>query len=164
VFLKAWQNGLTGFPFVDAAMCEMNTTGFMHNRGRLIVSQFLTKDLLVDWKLGENYFSKTLTDIDRAQNMGNWNWSASYGLDNSPFLRIFNPWSQSATYDPECNYIKKWLPQLSDVEPKHIHKWFKYHDLYQKIDYPKPIVDHTEQRKKFIKYYTAYTRNIKKAR
>jgi deoxyribodipyrimidine photo-lyase len=161
-YLIAWQDGKTGFPFVDAAMQEMNTTGFMHNRGRLIVSQFLTKDLLIDWKYGENYFSRTLVDIDRAQNLGNWNWSASYGLDNSPFLRIFNPWTQSATYDPKCNYIKKWLPQLSNVEPKHIHKWFKYHSLYPNINYPKPIIDHATQRKKFIKYYTTYTRSIKK--
>jgi len=152
---KLWKNGQTGVPFVDAAMREMNTTGFMHNRGRLIVSQFLVKDLLIDWKYGERYFSTRLVDIDRAQNVGNWNWSSSYGLDNTPFLRIFNPWTQSKTYDPECIYIKRWIPELQDVENKHIHRWDKYHTLY-KIDYPEPIVDHAVQRTKFIKFYKKY--------
>jgi len=159
--IRAWQTGQTGFPFVDAAMREMNTTGFMHNRGRLVASQFLSKDLLVDWREGENYFSRTLVDIDRAQNTGNWNWSASYGMDNSPFLRIFNPWTQSATYDPECIYIKKWIPELEHIESKHIHNWFKYHEQHLETNYPAPIVDHAQQRKKFIKYYTNYMKKIK---
>ena len=152
-YFKKWRKGETGFPFVDAAMRELNKTGFMHNRGRLIVSHFLVKDLLVDWKYGERYFSKMLVDIDRAQNTGNWNWSASFGFDNSPFLRIFNPWSQSKKYDPECKYIKKWIPELKDVNNNDIHNWYKSFIKYPDTDYPVPIVDHAEQRKKFINFY-----------
>jgi deoxyribodipyrimidine photo-lyase len=154
-YLVAWQNGLTGFPIVDAGMTELNTTGFMHNRARLIVASFLTKDLLINWKHGEQYFSQKLIDIDRAQNMGNWNWSASFGLDSTPFLRILNPHTQSSKYDPECLYIKKWLPILSDVKSNHLHQWNKFYYLYPNIVYPKPIVDHSIQRKLFIKYYHA---------
>lgn len=153
---KAWKNALTGFPIVDAAMVELNTTGFMHNRCRLIVSEFLTKDLLIDWKYGEKYFGKKLVDVDRAQNLGNWNWAASYGLDSTSFLRIFNPWTQSKTYDSECLYIKKWLPELADVEASHLHEWDKYHGDYPSINYPEPIVDHGERRKLFIKFYKNY--------
>src|SRR5690606_31660360 len=96
-YFNAWKNAKTGFPLIDAAMNEMNITGFMHNRGRLAVSSFLVKDLLIDWKYGERYFSTKLVDIDRAQNVGNWNWSSSFGLDNTPFLRIFNPRSEEHT-------------------------------------------------------------------
>lgn len=149
---KKWCNGKTGFPFVDAAMTELNTTGFMHNRARLVVSEFLVKDLLVNWSLGEQWFSKKLVDIDRTQNIGNWNWSSSFGLDSTPFLRTFNPWTQSKTYDPDCIYIKRWLIELKNVPTSHIHSWYKYHEDYD-IDYPAPIVDHSVQRKKFIKNY-----------
>jgi len=155
-FFNAWKKGMTGFPLVDAGMTELNATGFMHNRARLVVSEFLSKDLLIDWKYGEKYFSTKLVDIDRAQNLGNWNWSSSYGLDSTPFLRIFNPWSQSKKYDPECLYIKKWLPELKDVENNHIHQWYKYWDTYRDIGYPQPIVDHNDQRKKFKKFYRNY--------
>jgi len=154
---KLWKNAKTGFPVVDAAMREMNITGFMHNRGRLIVSQFLVKDLMVDWSHGEKYFSKKLVDIDRAQNLGNWNWSSSFGLDNTSFLRIFNPWTQSKEYDSNCIYIKKWLPELANVDNNHIHKWWKYHPLYD-IDYPEPIIDHYKRRKEFIVFYNKYVK------
>ena len=154
-YLVSWKNGRTGFPIVDAGMTELNTTGFMHNRGRLITSSFLSKDLLIDWKHGEQYFSQKLVDIDRAQNMGNWNWSSSFGLDSTPFLRILNPHTQSAKYDPQCLYIKKWLPELADIEPSHLHQWNKYYHLYPDIDYPKPIIDHDVRRKLFIKYHNA---------
>jgi deoxyribodipyrimidine photo-lyase len=147
-----WKNGNTGFPIVDAAMRQLNTTGFMHNRCRMIVAMFLTKDLLINWKHGEKYFSQKLIDIDRAQNVGNWNWSSSFGLDHTTFLRIFNPWTQSLTYDKDAIYIKQWVNELKDVPTKHIHKWYKYYPEYD-IDYPKPIIDHDVQRKKFIKRY-----------
>ncbi len=136
-------------------MRELNTTGFMHNRGRLITSQFLIKDLLIDWKYGEKYFSKKLVDIDRIQNLGNWNWSASYGLDSSPYLRIFNPWSQSRTYDPNCEYIKYWIPELSNIPAKYLHNWNKNYKKYD-VNYPKPIVDHSIMRNKFINFYKKY--------
>ncbi len=154
-YFDEWCNGLTGFPFVDAGMRELNQTGFMHNRSRLITSSFLIKDLLINWKYGERYFTKKLIDIDRCQNTGNWNWSSSYGLDNSVFLRILNPWTQIEKYDPECKYIKKWIPELKNVEIKHIKKWYKYHTLYNNV-YIKPIVDHDECRKKFILFYKKY--------
>lgn len=152
----AWKNGKTGFPLVDAAMAEINTTGFMHNRARLVASHFLVKDLLIDWKYGERYFSQKLLDIDRAQNTGNWNWSASFGLDGTPFLRILNPWTQSKKYDPKCIYIKKWLPQFRNIASNHIHQWNKYYKLYPNIKYPKPIIEHDIQRKKFIEFYKRY--------
>lgn len=155
-FLRAWKNARTGFPIVDAAMRQINETGFMHNRGRLIVASFLVKDLLIDWKYGEKYFSQQLVDIDRAQNTGNWNWSASYGMDATSFLRIFNPWTQSEKYDPKAIYIKKWLPELNDVPVKHLHQWYKYHTEYPNIDYPAPIVEHSERRKKFKQFYDSY--------
>lgn len=155
-YFNAWKNGKTGFPLVDATMRQLNTTGFMHNRGRLIVSQFLTKDLLVDWKYGEKYFSKKLVDIDRAQNVGNWNWSSSFGLDSTPFLRIFNTWTQSKLYDPDCEYIKKWIPELKNINPQHIHKWYEYYHDYPNVKYPKPIVDHNVRRKKFVEFYKSY--------
>lgn len=158
-YLEAWKTGTTGFPVVDAAMRQMNQTGFMHNRGRLIVAEFFTKDLLLNWKYGEEYFSQSLVDIDRIQNLGNWNWASSFGLDATPFLRIFNPWSQSKTYDAKCKYIKKWIPELADVENAHIHQWDKYYKNYPDVDYPPPIVKHDEQRKKFINFYNKYYRS-----
>lgn len=157
-YFNAWKDARTGFPLVDAAMRELNETGFMHNRGRLVVSHFLIKDLIIDWKYGERYFSKRLVDIDRSQNVGNWNWSASWGLDGTPFLRIFNPWTQSKTYDSDCIYIKRWIPELIDVDPKHIHQWDKYHELYPDVKYDAPIVDHAVQRKIFIKRYKQFMR------
>jgi deoxyribodipyrimidine photo-lyase len=147
--LNAWKNGLTGFPIVDAGMRELAETGFIHNRARLIVAEFLIKDLLIDWKHGEQYFSSMLVDIDRCQNMGNWNWAASFGMDATPFLRIFNPWSQSKKYDPKCEYIKNWLPELDNVDNGHLHRWDKNYMKYD-TDYPAPIVDHATQRKIFI--------------
>lgn len=154
--LRAWKSGKTGYPIVDAAMTELNTTGFMHNRGRMIVASFLAKDLLIDWKYGEQYFSKKLVDVDRAQNTGNWNWSASYGMDSTTFLRIFNPWTQSAEYDPDAEYIKRWLPELSDIQAKHLHQWDKFNSNYPDILYPKPIVDHATRRKMFQDFYKKY--------
>lgn len=160
-YFDAWTNGLTGFPIVDAAMRELNTTGFMHNRGRLIVSSFLVKDLLINWKYGEKYFSQKLVDIDRAQNVGNWNWSSSFGLDSTPFLRILNPWSQSAQYDSDALYIKKWVPELADIPASDLHIWYKSHTKYPRVSYPKPIIDHASQRKKFISFYQRYFKTKK---
>lgn len=151
-YYKAWTKGKTGFPIVDAAMNQLNQTGFMHNRARLIVSSFFCKDLIIDWKYGERYFGKKLVDIDRAQNVGNWNWSSSYGLDSASFIRILNPWTQSAKFDPNATYIKQWLPQLADIPPDHLHNWHLHFEEYD-IDYPKPIVDHSVQNKKFKKFF-----------
>lgn len=150
---KKWKTGTTGFPLVDAGMRQMNTTGFMHNRVRMVCAQFLTKNLLINWKIGELYFASKLVDYDPAQNVGNWQWNASTGIDKFRFgIRMFNPF-QSDKYDTEAIYIKRWVPELKDVEPKHIHKWSK--ELKDRYDtnYPAPIVDYHEMATEFKKRY-----------
>lgn len=109
---KAWCEGRTGFPFVDAGMRQLNETGFMHGRLRMICAAFLVKDLHIDWRWGERYFASRLTDYDPSVNNGNWQWAASTGCDSQPYFRIFNPWTQQKKFDPECKYIKKWIPEL----------------------------------------------------
>lgn len=148
----AWQEGRTGFPIVDAAMRELNTTGWMHNRSRMIVASFLTKDLHIDWRWGEKYFAQHLVDYDPASNNGGWQWAASTGTDAQPYFRIFNPWSQQEKYDPECSYIKEYVPELSELEPDVIHKLYKT-ELPENIDYPEPIVDHGESREIALEMY-----------
>jgi len=152
IYLNKWKEGKTGYPIVDACMREINTTGFMHNRGRLIVGSFLVKTLLLNWEQGEKYFAKKLIDYDPAVNFGNWGWVSSIGADSQPFFRIFNPWNQSEKYDPECNYIKYWIPELKSVENKHIHNWDKYYNEYD-VDYPKPMVDYKLQKDLALKMY-----------
>ena len=152
IFIK-WCEGKTGFPIVDAGLREMNQTGFMHNRVRMIVASFLTKDLHIDWRLGEKYFAQTLVDYDPSVNNGNWQWAASTGCDAQPYFRIFNPWRQALKFDPDCVYIKKWIPELTLLPPNVIHKWDqeKYHSQYG--GYPKPIVDHAKEAKATLALY-----------
>lgn len=152
-WLNAWKDGRTGFPIIDAAMTELNVTGYMHNRGRLIVSSFLVKTLLINWQYGEKYFAQKLNDYDPASNNGNWQWIMGGGADSQPYYRIFNPWTQSKEHDPDCQYIKKWLPQLESVDSDHLHQWNEFYNEYPKLDYPKPIVDYSEQREKALKMY-----------
>ncbi len=152
-YLNAWKNGETGFPVVDAGMRELNYTGYMHNRARLLTASFLIKTLLINWEDGEKYFAQHLVDYDPASNNGNWQWVASTGADSQPYFRIFNPWTQSEKYDPDAEYIKKWIPELSDVPSKAIHSWDIHWKNYKNIKYPKPIVDYTEQRQKAIAMY-----------
>lgn len=147
-----WCEGKTGYPIVDACMRELNITGYMHNRGRLIVSNFLTKLLLWDWQDGEKYFAQKLIDYDPLVNNGNWQWSAGSGVDAQPYFRIFNPWHQSIKFDNDCIYIKKWLPELKNVQNNHIHKWFEYYDDYN-VNYPKPIINYEINRKKCLKLF-----------
>lgn len=147
---NAWKNGKTGFPIVDAGMRELNATGFMHNRARLITASFLVKTLLIDWRLGEKYYATKLYDYDPLVNNGNWQWVSGSGADSQPYFRVFNPWLQSKTHDSKCEYIKKWIPELKDIEPKIIHKWYEKYD--DKI-YIKPIVDFNEQKKIVLKEY-----------
>jgi len=137
---QAWCEGKTGFPIVDAGMRELNTTGFMHNRVRMVVASFLTKDLHIDWRWGEKYFATQLVDYDPAVNNGNWQWAASTGCDAQPYFRIFNPWLQQKKFDPACTYIKTWVPELADVNKKTIHNWFKNDAIIN--GYPRPIIDH----------------------
>lgn len=143
---SAWCEGRTGFPIVDAGMRELNTTGFMHNRARLIVSSFLTKDLHIDWRWGEKYFATKLVDYDPAVNNGNWQWSASTGCDAQPWFRIFNPWLQQRRYDPECTYVKKWVPELRELSAKEIHNPER---LAKGVTgYLEPILVHSEEARK----------------
>lgn len=144
---RAWCEGTTGFPIVDAGMRELNTTGYMHNRVRMIVASFLTKDLHIDWQWGEKYFAQKLTDYDPAVNNGNWQWAASTGCDAQPYFRIFNPWLQQQKYDAECLYIKHWIPELAHMAIKAIHNPTKYIPTLSK-NYPAPIVDHALQSQK----------------
>jgi deoxyribodipyrimidine photo-lyase len=137
---KAWCEGKTGFPIVDAGMRQLNATGWMHNRVRMIVASFLVKDLHIDWRWGEKYFAQHLVDYDPCVNNGNWQWSASTGCDAQPYFRIFNPWLQQVKFDPECTYIKEWVPELKDVDVKTIHSWNTSKHVLK--NYPKPIVDH----------------------
>lgn len=148
-----WCEGKTGFPIVDAGMRELNQTGFMHNRLRMITASFLIKDLHIDWRWGEKYFAKKLIDYDPAVNNGNWQWVASTGCDSQPYFRIFNPWRQSEKFDPDCIYIKRWIPELKEVPPKAIHEWFLNKNKSLCTNYPAPIVDHSEESAKTLKYY-----------
>jgi deoxyribodipyrimidine photo-lyase len=131
----AWCQGKTGYPIVDAGMRELNSTGFMHNRVRMIVASFLTKHLLIDWRLGERYFASQLLDFDLASNVGGWQWAASCGCDAAPYFRVFNPALQTEKFDKELRYIKKWVPELATSS------------------YPKPIVEHSYARERVLKVF-----------
>ncbi len=154
-YFKKWKEGKTGFPIIDACMMQLNTTGYMHNRGRLIVSSFLIKNLMIDWRYGEKYFARKLVDYDVLVNQGNWQWSSGSGADSQPYFRVFNPSRQSEHYDKDALYIKKWLPILKDIEPKHLHDWETYHTQYT-INYPKPIVSYADSKKKGLSMYKRY--------
>ena len=133
---KAWCNGKTGYPLVDAGMRELNTAGYMHNRVRMVVASFLSKDLLIDWRWGEHYFAQKLLDYEMASNVGGWQWAAGCGTDAAPYFRIFNPDSQLKKFDPELEYIKKWVPEYADLSK-----------------YPKPIIDHSFARERCLKTF-----------
>lgn len=150
---ERWCSGTTGFPIVDAGMRELQATGFMHNRVRMIAASFLIKDLHIDWQQGEHYFAQQLVDYDPSVNNGNWQWVASTGADAQPYFRIFNPWLQQKKFDPDCEYIKKWVPELQDFAPKVIHRWYAMWQENKKITYPKPMVDHAHEAALAKKYY-----------
>jgi deoxyribodipyrimidine photo-lyase len=153
--IKAWKDGQTGYPIVDAAMRQLKETGWMHNRGRLIVGSFLTKDLFIDWREGEEYFMQMLVDGDKANNNGNWQWIASVGVDPAPvWRRVLSPDAQQERYDPEANYIKRYIPELKNVPVELIsnpsNMTLDQQEKYRCIigvDYPKKIIDHAEARK-----------------
>lgn len=140
---EAWCNGQTGYPIVDAGMRELNTTGFMHNRVRMIVASFLTKHLLIDWRWGEAYFAKKLLDFDLAANNGGWQWAAGSGCDAAPYFRVFNPYLQTQKFDPELKYIRQWVTELDD------------------LTYPRPIVEHELARKRCLQVYSEALRTNK---
>lgn len=133
---EAWCNGQTGYPLVDAGMRELNATGFMHNRMRMLTASFLTKDLLIDWRWGEHYFASKLLDYEMASNIGGWQWAAGSGTDAAPYFRIFSPEAQTKRFDPQLNYIKKWVPEYADFSK-----------------YPKPIIDHAFARERCLKAF-----------
>jgi len=140
---EAWCLGRTGYPIVDAGMRQLRETGWMHNRVRMIVASFLTKDLLIDWREGERFFLERLVDGDPASNNGGWQWAASTGTDAQPFFRIFNPAAQGRRWDPQGRYVRRWLPELRDVDDAHVHA---PSEAELPADYPPPIVDHAERR------------------
>jgi deoxyribodipyrimidine photo-lyase len=150
---EAWCEARTGYPLVDAAMRQINQTGYMHNRLRMVVASFLTKDLLVDWRRGERYFADKLIDFDLAANSGGWQWAASVGCDAQPWFRIFNPVTQSERFDPQGRFIRRYLPELETVPDKYLHApWTLPATVQQRLgrvigrDYPAPVVDHAVQR------------------
>ena len=153
-YLLAWQNGMTGFPLVDAAMRQLNQTGWMHNRLRMVVSMFLSKTLFIDWRLGEQYFMEHLIDGDLAANNGGWQWSASTGVDAAPYFRIFNPLRQSERFDSDGKFIRQYCPELSDLDNSLIHQPYRVKDLFTpEFDYPKPIVNHDLSKERVIRAF-----------
>ena len=138
---EAWCNGKTGYPIVDAGMRELNTTGHMHNRLRMITASFLIKHLLIDWRWGEAYFAQKLLDFDLASNNGGWQWAASSGCDAAPYFRIFNPYEQTKRFDPQLCYIKTWVPELNSDK------------------YPQAIVEHAFARKRVLETYAKALKN-----
>lgn len=151
-----WCKGHTGFPIVDAGMRELNETGYMNNRARMIVASFLTKDLRIDWRWGEKYFAQQLIDYDPCVNNGSWQWAASTGCDAQPYFRIFNPWSQQKRFDKDCEYIKKWIPELRDLSANEIHDLEKQPSLLAS-NYPKQMVHHKEEREKTLEWFKKHT-------
>jgi deoxyribodipyrimidine photo-lyase len=157
---QAWCDGLTGYPLVDAAMRQLNQTGYMHNRLRMVAASFLVKDLLVDWRCGEKYFAQKLIDYDLSANNGGWQWAASTGCDAQPWFRIFNPVTQSEKFDPQGKFIRKYLPELASCTDKEIHApWKILTDRLRALgltigeQYPAPVVDHAVQRERALALY-----------
>jgi deoxyribodipyrimidine photo-lyase len=140
---KAWCEGKTGYPMVDAGMRELNATGYMHNRVRMVTASFLSKHLLIDWRWGERYFARKLLDYEMASNVGGWQWAAGSGTDAAPYFRIFNPEAQLKRFDPKFEYIKKWVPEYADFSK-----------------YPQPIVDHAFARERCLKVFKAALSNV----
>ncbi len=149
---QAWCIGQTGYPIVDAAMRCLNATGWMHNRLRMIVASFLTKDLLVDWRKGEHYFAVKLLDFELASNNGGWQWAASTGADSQPYFRIFNPLLQSEKFDEKGEFIRQWIPELAGFDARTIHDpWARNPLEAMGSGYPRPIVDHATQKARALK-------------
>jgi deoxyribodipyrimidine photo-lyase len=153
----AWRDGRTGYPIVDAGLRQLERTGWMHNRVRMIAASFLTKDLLLDYRLGERHFEQRLADADLAANNGGWQWSASTGTDAAPYFRVFNPVLQSRKFDPDGSYLRTWLPELSKLDAHDIHEPWSVSPLELELagvrlgrDYPEPIVDHFAARQRAL--------------
>jgi deoxyribodipyrimidine photo-lyase len=159
---EAWCAGRTGYPVVDAAMRQLVQTGWLHNRARMIVASFLSKDLLIDWRWGERFFMRHLLDGDPAANNGGWQWTAGTGTDAAPYFRVFNPVLQGMKFDPEGAYVRRWVPELAAIPAAHIHApWMLTAAEQQRSgcvigrDYPAPIVDHGLARQRALAAYGA---------
>jgi deoxyribodipyrimidine photo-lyase len=158
--LAAWQEGRTGYPIVDAGMRQLAATGWMHNRVRMITASFLVKDLLVDWRLGEAHFRRLLVDFEVSQNVGNWQWVAGTGPDAAPYFRIFNPVTQARKFDPDGEFVRRWVPELAGLEAPSVHSPWELGPLELAAagvvlgeTYPHPIVDHAEARERTLAAY-----------
>lgn len=162
---QKWCDGETGYPLVDAAMKQLNQTGYMHNRLRMVVASFLTKHLLVDYRLGEQYFAAKLLDFDLSANNGGWQWASSTGCDSQPYFRIFNPILQSEKFDPKGKFIQKMLPLFSNVDSKYLHNPSEYREQLKEVgiiigeDYPETIVNHKEARLKTLDIFKEYLKS-----
>jgi len=154
--LQAWKDGKTGYPIVDAGMRQLREEAYMHNRVRMIVASFLTKDLLIDWREGYDWFREKLVDHDTANDNGGWQWAASTGTDAQPYFRIFNPMTQGEDYDPDAEYIRDYIPELEGVPAETIHSWHELDEGARQMhapEYPAPIVDHSERREEAISMF-----------
>jgi deoxyribodipyrimidine photo-lyase len=159
---RAWCDGRTGYPLVDAAMAQIDQTGWMHNRLRMLAASFLVKDLGIDWRRGEAFFAQHLIDYELASNNGGWQWIASTGCDAQPWFRVFNPLTQSRRFDPEGKFIRRYLPQLAGLDDEQIHAPWLVGPIELEAagvelgrDYPRPIVDHAQARAKTLQRYGA---------
>jgi deoxyribodipyrimidine photo-lyase len=151
--LRAWKEGMTGYPIVDAGMRQLREEAYMHNRVRMIVASFLTKDLMLDWRAGYDHFREMLVDHDTANDNGGWQWAGSTGTDAQPYFRIFNPMTQGEKYDEDAEYIKTYVPELADADPADIHSWHELDDEEREAvapDYPAPVCDHGKRREQAI--------------
>lgn len=164
--LHCWRHGTTGYPLVDAGMRELKSTGWMHNRARMVVASFLTKHLLTDWRAGAAWFKRYLVDADTANNCAGWQWTAGTGVDAAPYFRVFNPVLQSRRYDPRGIYLRKWIPELTGLPDAHIHApWMAPASVAQRAglvlgkDYPLPVVNHLYARKRALEAYASHVRN-----
>jgi deoxyribodipyrimidine photo-lyase len=157
-----WCEGRTGFPIVDAGMRELRATGFVHNRVRMIVAMFLTKDLHLDWRMGEKWFQKRLLDGEIASNNGGWQWSAGTGTDAAPYFRIQNPWTQTGRYDADGVYIRRWVPELADVSPRRFAEP-PVGGVPLHPDYPLPMLDHARERDRAMDHYKGHLATVKKS-
>jgi deoxyribodipyrimidine photo-lyase len=154
--LQAWKAGQTGYPIVDAGMRQLQTEAYLHNRLRMIVASFLTKDLQIDWREGYRHFRTHLIDHDTAADVGGWQWAASTGTDAQPYFRVFNPMTQGERYDPDATYVKRHVPELEGASPEQIHAWTELDQAERDEiapEYPAPIVDHAERRESAIEMF-----------